>query len=81
MGVIQTGSQWAFADPGSYKMTLRKLKNNWKTAKETANELQTIILDKFSEEKLFSNFCNQLYDEKEAQEMQDEIDSLLEDLI
>ena len=53
----------------------------WDRLKATATELQTIILDKFSEEKLFAGFCDHFYNEKEQQELQEEIDSLLDDLI
>ena len=80
-GVIEPGSQWAYADQGSYKMTLRKSMKEWDRLKATATELQTIILDKFSEEKLFAGFCDHFYNEKEQQELQEEIDSLLDDLI
>jgi glycosyltransferase involved in cell wall biosynthesis len=80
-GVIETGSQWAFAVQGSYKMALRKLRKDYKEIKSTAEDLQTVLLDKFSEEKLFANFCSQFYNEKEEKELQEEIDSLLEDLV
>jgi hypothetical protein len=52
---------WAFADQGSYKMTLRKTLKNLDKVKGRAKELQTLISDKFSDEKLFENFCRQIY--------------------
>jgi hypothetical protein len=57
-GVIERDSMWAFADQGSYKMTLRKTMKDWDTAKTTAEELQSIVADKFSEERLFAGFCD-----------------------
>lgn len=59
--VIQEGSMWAYADQGSYKMALRHVRNNWDDAKQTAVKLQDIINDKFSEEKLYEQFCNSIY--------------------
>ena len=80
-GVLQKDSMWAYADQGSYKMTLRRTLKNWSKIKERANELSTIIKDKFNEEKLFAGFCKHFYNEAEQKELEDEIDSLLEDLI
>ena len=59
--VIQEGSLWAYAEQGSYKMALRHVKNNWSDAKETALKLQEIVNEKFSEEKLYKQFCNSIY--------------------
>ena len=59
-GVIEKNSGWAFADQGSYKMTLRKVYKNWDKAKELALELQPIVLDKFSDEKLYELFNSHL---------------------
>jgi len=73
-GVIQKDSMWAFADQGSYKMTLRKTLKNWSKIKDRANELSTIINDKFSEEKLFTGFVRTIYGEEI------DIDSWLEEL-
>ena len=80
-GVLDKNSMWAFADQGSYKMTLRRTLKNWSKIKDRANELSTIINDKFNEEKLFAGFCEQFYNEAEQKELEDEIDSLLQDLI
>ena len=56
-GVIEKESMWAFADQGSYKMTLRKTLKNIDKCRETAKELQDLVNDKFSDEKLFEGFC------------------------
>ena len=73
-GVIQKDSMWAYADQGSYKMTLRKTLKNWSKIKDRANELSTIINNKFNEEKLFSGFVEAVYGEEI------DIDSWLEEL-
>ena len=64
-GVIERDSMWAHADQGSYKMNLRKVFKNWEDKKETAIELQKIINEKFSDEKLYDGFCNHFYNEDE----------------
>ena len=55
-GVIEENSMWAFADQGSYKMTLRKTLNNLAKVKETALELKELVLEKFSDQALYDNF-------------------------
>jgi glycosyltransferase involved in cell wall biosynthesis len=71
-GVIEPDSMWAFADQGSYKMTLRKTLKNLDGCQETAGELQTLIADRFDDEKLFEGFCLSLY-ESNVVELDDEI--------
>jgi len=61
-GVIQQDSMWAHADQGSYKMMLRKTWKNYDKAKKTALELKKIINENFSDEKLFENFVNCVYE-------------------
>jgi len=60
-GVVEADSMWAFADQGSFKMTLRKTLKSLDKVKETAKELQGLVLDNFSDEKLFEGFCNSIY--------------------
>jgi len=59
-GVVQKDSMWAFADQGSYKMTLRKTLKNKKRVKETAEELKTLINEKFDTNDLYENFCQSI---------------------
>jgi glycosyltransferase involved in cell wall biosynthesis len=80
-GVVEKESMWAFADQGSYKMVLRKTKKKWKKAKDTAVKLQGLLSEKFNEEKLFAGFCDSIYDPKEREKLESEINTLLEDLI
>ncbi len=59
-GVLQPESLWAYADQGSYKMSLRKIYKNWEEAKERAEELRVINSEKFSDEKLYAKFCDSI---------------------
>tara|TARA_B100000131_G_scaffold157475_1_gene152739 strand:+ start:2237 stop:3475 length:1239 start_codon:yes stop_codon:yes gene_type:complete len=61
-GVLDKTSMWAFAEQGSYKMSLRKIKKSWKSAKKRAEKLKDIVEEKFSKEKLYENFCNAIYE-------------------
>lgn len=67
-GVIDKEQMWAFADQGSYKMALRKAVKNSDKMKAQAEELKTIIGDKFSDEKLFQGFCEQINGKQEEDE-------------
>ena len=60
-GVLEQGTMWAYADQGSYKMALRKVKNNWQDAKDIATELKTLIEEKFTEEKQYAAFCDAVH--------------------
>ena len=80
-GVVEEDSLWAYADQGSFKMTLRKTLKNLKKAKKQAQELKDIVLKEFSDEKLFEGFCDHFYDKEEQKQLQEEIDSLLQDLL
>ena len=60
-GVIDKDSSWAFADQGSYKMALRKVYKNHSDMLERAGELKSLIEENFSEDKLYKNFCEQIY--------------------
>ena len=63
-GVIEQDSMWAFADQGSYKMILRKSLKNLEELEKTASELKDIIETKFSDEVLYSAFCNAICNEE-----------------
>ena len=60
-GVLEKQSKWAYADQGSYKMTLRKIFKNWQLTKDTALELQEIIKKEFNTEKLYANFVDNIH--------------------
>jgi len=57
-GVIEPDSMWAYADQGSYKMTLRKTFKEYDRVKERALELAPIINEKFSNENLYKLFVD-----------------------
>jgi hypothetical protein len=63
-GVLEKTSMWAYADQGSYKMALRKAFKKQEKLQKQADELKTIIEDKFSDEKLYGIFCEQFIDKK-----------------
>jgi hypothetical protein len=77
-GVIQKDSMWAYADQGSYKMTLRKTYKNWEATKTMATELQGLMGEKFDLEKLYQGFCDAIYQDDNASD--EEIDALFESL-
>ena len=78
-GVLQKESMWAFADQGSYKMTLRRTLKNWPKIKERAEALSTIIKDKFNEEKLFEGFCEHFEDKVDSSEWLSEIEDIIKE--
>ena len=57
-GVLDKNSMWAYADQGSFKMTLRRVRKNWDECKKLAEELKVIIDDKFSEDTLYKGFVD-----------------------
>lgn len=57
-GVIQKDSMWAYADQGSYKMTLRKTHKTWHKAKETAAKLKRINEERFADSNLYKLFVD-----------------------
>ena len=59
-GVIEEDSMWAFADQGSYKMTLRRTYKKWTTAKKTAMELQDLNEEKFNKIRIFDRFTKSI---------------------
>ena len=52
---------------------------DWESNKETSLELQKIISDKFSDDKLYQQFCSHFYS-KEEEELANEINSLFDEL-
>lgn len=64
-GVLEKDSMWAYADQGSFKMTLRRTLKNIDKCNETAKELQKLIEKNFSNEKLYDGFIKCFFDESE----------------
>jgi glycosyltransferase involved in cell wall biosynthesis len=59
-GVLERDAMWAYADQGSYKMALRKAVKGYDKMKARAEELKTLVDDKFSDEKLYELFCDKV---------------------
>ncbi len=68
-GVLDKDSMWAYADQGSYKMALRKAIKGYDNMKIKAEELKNLISDKFSDDKLFELFCNNISEKEELNEI------------
>ena len=78
-GVVQADSQWAFADQGSYKMALRMMFKKYDEFKTQSLELQKDIDAKFSDEILFENFCNQIWQpDPEVEEWLSELEEMVD---
>ena len=63
-GVLDKDSMWAYADQGSYKMTLRYTLKNMDKAREQSMELKKLVLEKFSNTNLYSRFVDSIVDVK-----------------
>jgi hypothetical protein len=59
-GVLEANSMWAYANQGSYKMTLRKTFKNWEKCNKTASELKEKIEENFSNTKLYKGFVDSI---------------------
>ena len=57
-GVLQKDSMWAYADQGSYKMTLREVHKKYGVYKKRAAALKEHIENRFSEEKIYKQFVD-----------------------
>jgi glycosyltransferase involved in cell wall biosynthesis len=70
-GVLEKDSMWAYADQGSYKMALRKAYKSYDKMKERAEELKTLVNDKFSDEKLHKLFCDKVIEADPVEQLID----------
>ena len=59
-GVIQTDSQWAYADQGSFKMALRQMFKKHDEFLKQAEELQDYVDTNFRDEVLFKGFVDSI---------------------
>jgi len=60
-GVIEPNSQWAYADQGSYKMSLRMMLTKHEEFTKQAEELRDHVNTNFSDNVLFEKFCDSIY--------------------
>ena len=79
-GVIEPESMWAFAEQGSYKMTLRRTLKNLDSCRETARELAEIVNEKFSNESLYDGFVS-FFQEQDATVEDREFISEMKDIV
>ena len=70
-GVIEADSMWAFADQGDYKMLLRRTLKNLDKCQATADELKSIMAERFSDENLYDNFCSVVLKSDPVEELLD----------
>jgi glycosyltransferase involved in cell wall biosynthesis len=65
--VVDKDMLWAYADQGSYKISLKRIHKKYDRYKTMALELQQNIEENFNDEKLYENFCNQIYNPSEEE--------------
>jgi len=58
--VLVEGSEWAYADQGHFKMQLRKARKGWKKFKKQAVELQKILNENYTEERIYKQFTDSI---------------------
>ena len=56
--VIQADSQWAFPREGSFKRRLREVRNEYSRFKRNAKKLQKHLVENFTEQNKYEDFCN-----------------------
>lgn len=57
-GVLQKDSLWAFADQGSFKMVMRDVHKKHNVYQKRADDLQSYIESRFSEDKIYKQFTD-----------------------
>tara|TARA_R110000824_G_scaffold57820_2_gene157058 strand:+ start:1331 stop:2605 length:1275 start_codon:yes stop_codon:yes gene_type:complete len=81
-GIIEPDAQWAFAKEGSYKMALRKMKNEYHVYEGLAKKLSKWIKENFSDKQKHEEFIQAAFpNARSFEETQKEIDGLLADLL
>ena len=78
-GVLESDAMWANADQGSYKMALRKAFKSHDKMKVQANELKEKISTKFSDEHLFKNFVDKIYEFENPDAWLSEIEDIVKE--
>ena len=84
--VLIKDSMWAYAREESAKQSMRQCYNDITNNVEDsiaaqAEEYAELLHDKFSADKMYAQFVENVFSEKEAQKMQQDIDELLADLL
>ena len=60
-GVLEKDSMWCYPEPGSYKMRLRDVCDEYTRYKSTAKKLQTHLKEEFSEQKMYKKFVDAVW--------------------
>jgi hypothetical protein len=68
-GVVDENSMWAYADQGAYKMKLRDMYKKHSKHLKRSKELKKIILENFTEEEMYSKFCDSLVNIEDVDEV------------
>jgi len=77
--VIQADSQWAFPREASFKRRLREVRSEYSRFKRNATKLKKYLIENFTEEKKYSDFCDVIYS-KESTAMAEEIEDIFRNL-
>jgi len=80
--VIQEDSMWCFPKEGSFKMKLRSMMENHGAMQKKATQLAEHLRENWpDEEAVWESIVETFYSKKEREELEQEINSLLEDLL
>ncbi|MGI9555230.1 MAG: glycosyltransferase [Vampirovibrionia bacterium] len=83
-GVIEPESQWAFPEEVSFKKRLREVRENNSKFTRSASKLKKYLVENFTEEKMYQQFCDGVIESAGAITAEDqlkEIDDMLENLL
>jgi len=83
-GVLEKDSMWCYPQQGSYKMRLREVYKDFGRFKKQAKELQSWVLENFSEKKQYSKFVESIdsvniFDSQES--VEGEINTMFDELL
>ncbi len=68
-GVIQADSQWAFPLESSFKKRLREVRTGYTRFKRNATKLKKHLLENFTEEEMYGQFCENIASQIKAKEV------------
>ena len=79
--VIHKDMVWCYPHEGSFKLRLRQVRKNYNKYLEKAKKLQDWVISEFESDKMHDKLSDLLHSSAAVKEMEDEIQSLLEDLL
>jgi len=82
--MLEEDSMWCYPQQGSYKMRLREVYKDFGRFKKQAKDLQSWVLENFSEKKQYSKFVESIdsvniFDSQES--VEDEINTMFDELL